>query len=515
MWNGGFVMAQIERAQVLVLGATGYVGGRLVSRLLEAGYAVRAASRSLAKLKGRSWARQENISLAAVDTLDLDSLRRALQGCKLAYYLVHSMDASHSDFAESDRIAARNMAQAAEEAGLERIIYLSGLGQPEDQLSRHLRSRSEVARILRSGKTPVTVLRAAMIIGSGSASFEILRYLVDRLPVMITPKWVETPCQPIAIRDVLAYLQGCLEHPETSGETYDIGGTDILTYRQLMTIYAEEAGLPKRWVIPVPVFTPRLSSYWIHFVTPVPAAIAQPLAEGLRNPVICQENRIRDIIPRELLTCREAIRRALDKIHHHQIETHWTDAGYLPPVESPYPGDPDWAGGTLCKDQRTKVVTGDLDSLWASVVRLGGETGWYYGDWLWQLRGSLDKLFGGVGSRRGRRDPFELYPGDALDFWRVLNVEPGRRLRLLAEMRMPGQAILEFSLTPLAGQQVEIRQTAWFAPRGLMGIAYWYGVMPLHNFVFEGMLQGIVKAGQSSRENIASSPVRQKALHRR
>jgi len=497
---------QNDRTQILVLGATGYVGGRLVNRLLEAGYTVRAASRSRDKLKGRTWANHENISLAAVDTLNLASLKQALQGCRVAYYLVHSMDATHRDFAESDRISARNMAQAAGEAGLERIIYLSGLGEQGDQLSAHLRSRSEVAHILQEGSVPVTVLRAAMIIGSGSASFEILRYLVDRLPLMITPKWVNTPCQPIAIRDVLAYLQGCLDHPETVGRTFDIGGPDILPYRQLMDIYAEEAGLPKRWIVPIPIFTPRLSSYWIQFVTPVPSVIARPLAEGLRNPVLCQENRIRDLMPRELLTCREAIRRALDKIHTHQIETHWTDAGFLPSVESAYPGDPNWAGGTLYKDERKLLVSGDIEKIWASVISIGGETGWYYGNWMWRLRGALDKLFGGVGSRRGRRDPSGLYPGDALDFWRVLNVEPRRRLRLLAEMRMPGQALLEFRLTPMENGQVELRQSAWFAPRGLMGIFYWYAVMPLHNFVFDGMLRGIARAGHSWDEPRLPSP---------
>lgn len=482
--------------QILVLGATGYVGGRLIPRLLEAGYLVKAASRSITKLKGRPWAKHERVTLTTVDTLNLDSLKQAMQGCQIAYYLVHSMDASHRDFAESDRLAAQNMVTASTEAGLERIIHLSGLGNQKDQLSKHLRSRTEVAEILRGGKTPVTVLRAAMIIGSGSASFEILRYLVDRLPVMLTPRWVETPCQPIAIRDVLAYLQGCLECPDTIGQTFDIGGEDILPYRELMEIYAEEAKLPKRWIFPVPFFTPNLSSYWIQFITPIPSSLARPLAEGLRNPVLCQEHDIRNILPRQTLSCREAIRLALDKMSNHQIETHWTDAGYLPPVENTYPGDPAWSGGTLYNDQRQITVQGDIEKLWASVTSIGGETGWYYGNWMWRLRGFLDTGFGGVGIRRGRRSPSLLLPGDALDFWRVLNIEPMRRLRLLAEMRLPGIALLEFKLTPLADHRIELHQTAWYAPRGLFGMAYWYAVMPLHNFVFNGMLRGIVRAGQ-------------------
>lgn len=490
---------------ILVLGATGYVGGRLVPRLLEAGYHVRAASRSTQKLKSRSWASHPQVSLVSVDVTDLESLKQAVAGCSVAYYLVHSMDKTNRNFSETDRKASHNMVQAAEAAGLQRIIHLSGLGEDNPDLSEHLRSRTEVANILREGKVPVTVLRAAMIIGSGSASFEILRYLVDRLPVMITPKWLETPCQPIAIRNVLNYLLGCLSHEETTGQTFDIGGTDILTYRQLMDIYAKEAKLGKRFIIPIPFFTPRISSYWINFVTPVSASIARPLAEGLRNPVVCADNRIRDIIPQELLTAREAIQLALDNIVRQSVESHWTDAGYLPPVETRYPGDPDWAGGMCFKDRRLIQVDGSLEDLWQAIVRIGGKNGWYYADWLWGLRGTLDKLTGGVGIRRGRRDPERVYPGDALDFWRVLNVDAPRRLRLLAEMKVPGVAVLEFNITPLENGKLELAQTAWFSPRGLGGILYWYAVSPFHNLLFNGMLRGIAKA---SHRQIYSGPLR-------
>jgi hypothetical protein len=389
---------------------------------------------------------------------------------------------------------------------LQRIIHLSGLGEDDPNLSEHLRSRTEVANILRTSTVPVTVLRAAMIIGSGSASFEILRYLVDRLPLMITPRWLDTPCQPIAIRNVLNDLLGCLQHPETSGETYDIGGPDILTYRKLMGIYAEEAGLGKRWIIPIPFFTTRLSSYWINLVTPVSASIARPLAEGLRNPVVCAENRIREIIPQELLTCRASIQLAVDNIVRKSVESHWTDAGYLPPVETQYPGDPAWSGGTLYQDRRViQLDGGSIEDLWKTIVSIGGSNGWYYGNWLWSLRGLLDKVFGGVGIRRGRRDPERVLPGDALDFWRVLNVDPPYRLRLLAEMKLPGLALLDFKIEPKPDGKLTLSQTAWFAPRGLGGILYWYAVTPFHNFIFNGMLRGIVR---SARHHIQQGPVR-------
>ncbi|WP_373531145.1 SDR family oxidoreductase [Vampirovibrio sp.] len=496
---------RMSRTTILVLGATGYVGGRLVPRLLQAGYRVRAASRSTQKLKSRNWASDPNVELCSVDVTNVASLQKAAEGCHAVYYLVHSMDPTTKDFAETDRLAAHNMVQVAEQVGLERIIYLSGLGEDDADLSEHLKSRTEVARILTTGGVPVTVLRAAMIIGSGSASFEILRYLVDRLPVMITPKWLSTPCQPIAIRNVLNYLLGCLQHPETTGQTYDIGGHDILTYRELMEIYSDEAGLGRRWIIPIPFFTPKLSSYWINLVTPVSASIARPLAEGLRNPVVCAESRILDIIPQELLSTRDAIRLALDNILGQNVESHWTDAGFLPPVETRYPGDPDWAGGTIFKDHRLIEVEGSVEDLWHAIVRIGGQTGWYYGDWLWALRGLLDKLFGGVGSHRGRRHPERVYPGDALDFWRVLNVDAPQRLRLLAEMKVPGLAVLEFNITPLENGRLELAQTAWFAPRGLSGLLYWYAVAPLHDLIFNGMLRGIAKA---SHHPIIKGPVR-------
>jgi len=479
---------------VLVTGSTGYVGGRLIPQLLQAGYRVRALGRSLKKLQCRPWASHPNVELAQGDVLNAASLLQAAQGCWAAFYLVHSMIAAPDTYTEADRQGARNMVEAAAQAGLDRIIYLGGLGQPDDpNLSEHLRSRTEVARILQSGPVPTTFLRAAMILGSGSASFEILRYLVDRLPVMTTPRWVRNPVQPIAISNVLNYLQGCLEHDEVRGQTFDIGGPDIVTYEQLFRIYAEEAGLPRRLIIPVPVLTPQLSALWIHLVTPVPAAIARPLAAGLRNPVVCTENRIREIIPQKLLTCRETIRLALEKIRMQTVETCWSDAGGPMPPEWVYCGDTPYAGGTVLASGFRLRLQATPAQVWEQLAQIGGETGYFFGDAWWRLRGAVDRLLGGGGFRSGRRHPSQLLVGDAVDFWRVLEVEPERRLVLLAEMKLPGEAVLEFSLQPLGTDQVEIRQVSRFLPRGLGGILYWYGVYLFHNYIFAGMLTGLAK----------------------
>lgn len=483
---------------ILVTGGTGYVGGRLIPLLLERGYRVRAVARSLEKLKNRPWALLPNVELVAADLLDPDSLGKAAAGCAVAYYLVHSMLSRPKNFEDADRKAAANMARAAEDAGLERIIYLGGLGDAGTDLSHHLRSRAEVAQVLKGGKVPVTVLRAAMIIGSGSTSFEIVRYLVDRLPVMVIPKWLETPSQPIAIRNVLNYLTGCLECPATTGQTFDIGGPDVLNYRRLMEIYAEESGLPKRRLIALPWLTTRLSSYWIHFVTPVPASMARALAEGLRNPVICRDLRIRELLPQELLDCRTAIRLALQRMDEDSVKTHWTDAGGTRPVEMLYPGDPQWAGGTVFEDNRCLRVRASSKQLWHAIKAIGGTTGWYHADMLWRLRGFLDRLVGGVGLRRGRRSVREIRSGDALDFWRVGQVIEGSRLFLIAEMKLPGRATLEFEIQESPGdtQHCLLSQRARFIPKGLWGILYWYGVLPFHAYVFGGMLRKIARAAE-------------------
>ena len=492
----------LKQGPVAVTGATGYVGGRLVPQLLASGYRVRVVGRSLSKLRCRPWGGDPNIELMQGDVLDAPSLEKSLQGCRAAFYLVHSMNPQTKDFARTDSAAARNMVKAASKAGLDRIIYLGGLGLEGAELSKHLRSRTEVARILQGGAVPTTFLRAAMILGSGSASFEILRYLVERLPVMATPKWVRTPVQPIAIRNVLNYLQGCLEHDEVKGRTFDIGGPDVLTYQGLMEIYAEEAGLPRRWIIPVPVITPRLSSYWVHLVTPVPASLAKPLTEGLRNPVVCQESSIRSIIPQRLLSCREAIGLALERVKQERIDTCWTDAGAPKAPEWTYCGDASYAGGTILESGYRALVKASPDELWDIIKGIGGLRGWYFADLLWRLRGMMDRLVGGVGLRRGRRHPDELFPGDALDFWRVLEMEDRRRLLLLAEMKLPGEALLEFGIHPVSENRTEILQLSRFLPRGLFGMLYWYGLYPFHQWVFKGMLRRIAQAsGKPILEN--------------
>ncbi|MBI9082822.1 MAG: SDR family oxidoreductase [Desulfobacterales bacterium] len=480
---------------ILVTGATGYVGGRLVPRLLAAGNRVRAAGRSLEKLNCRPWARHRMVETVCADALDPGAMAAAAKGCRVAFYLVHSMAARKGAFAEADRRAALVMAAAATAAGLERIIYLGGLGEVSDgALSRHLKSRFEVEAILKAGPVPVTILRAAMILGSGSASFEMLRYLVERLPVMTPPRWVDTPCQPIAIADVLHYLAGCLTHPATVGNTFDIGGDDVLTYRDLIQIYAETAGLPRRLILAVPVLTPRLSAQWIHLVTPVPAALAQPLAEGLAVPVVCREHRIRELIPLRPTPCREAIGTALERVAQERIDTCWSDAGAMAPPEWAACGDADYAGGTVLScGYRCRIQT-TQEEAWKAVSRIGGKNGWYFGQWLWRLRGMADRLAGGVGLGRGRRETGTLRAGDALDFYRILEVEPGRRLLLLAEMRMPGEALMEFRVTPAGEGGVDLALLARFLPLGLAGLAYWYALFPFHEWIFSGMLRNMARS---------------------
>jgi uncharacterized protein YbjT (DUF2867 family) len=484
---------------ILVTGATGYVGGRLIPALLDAGYSLRAMGRSLEKLACRPWGRHPKMELVKGDVLHRKSLETALSGCGAAYYLVHSMIAQKHKFVEADRKAAENMVSAAESAGIDRIIYLGGLAEKKDgRLSKHLLSRIEVADILQSGRIPVTDLRAPMILGSGSASFEILRYLVERLPVMITPRWVRSLNQPIAIRNVVNYLVGCLEHDETIGETYDIGGPDVLAYRDLLDIYTQEAKLPKRWIIPVPVLTPTLSAYWIHLISPVPHSIALPLTEGLSSNAVCSDTRIQSIISQKLLSPREAIRTALDKVIQEQVDTCWADAGDIITPEWAHCGDANWAGGTILQCGYRARLRATPDEVWLPISRIGGKIGWYYADKLWWLRGLADHLLGGVGLRRGRRHQTELRVGDALDFWRVLDVAPKEKLLLLAEMKVPGEALLEFKIHPIGNQVTELEMLSRFLPKGLLGILYWYGLYPFHEKVFFGMLKEIAKTIQKS-----------------
>jgi uncharacterized protein YbjT (DUF2867 family)/uncharacterized protein YndB with AHSA1/START domain len=475
---------------VLVTGASGYIGGRLVPRLLAAGYRVRCLAREPRKLTGRPWATDPGVEIVRGDVFDREALLRAMEGCGAAFYLVHSMLAAGEEYAQQDRILAHRFASAADAARLERIVYLGGLGELGAGLSEHLASRREVEEILASAQAPVTVFRAAVIIGSGSAAFETLRYLVERLPVMITPRWVSTESQPIAVRNVVQYLVDCLSVPETAGRTLDIGGPDVLSYRELMRTMAEERGLRRRLVIPVPVLTPRLSSLWIHLVTPISHRIARPLAEGLRNRVVCRNDEAQRLMPQRLLGVRESIRAALARVAHDEVETSWSMAG-------PIPGDPDWAGGTVFTDRRALRVAASPEAVWRAVLRIGGGHGWYAADALWRLRGWIDRLMGGPGLRRGRRASGEVGYGEALDFWRVTGLERGRRLVLRAEMKLPGEALLEFTIEP-DGAGSRLTQTARFLPRGLGGLAYWYAVLPLHGVVFRGMASGIRSAAQGA-----------------
>jgi len=481
---------------ILVIGATGYVGGRLIPRLLESGYRVRAVGRSLTKLKDRPWAQDSKVELAKGEVLDPESLKSAAKGCSAAFYLVHCMNSYKKNFAEADRRAARNMAEAAAEADLERILYLGGMGRVGDgQLPNLMGSGNEVADILQSGPVPVTFLRAAMILGSGSAFFEILRYLVDRMPVMVTPHWVNTACQPIAIRNVLDYLTGCLEHQETVGKTFDIGGPDVLTYRKLMDIYAEEAHLLKRLMIPGPFITTGISAYWIHLISPVPVSLTIPLTMGFRNPLICMDtSRIQSLIPQELLSCRESIRLALERIRQERVETRWSDAGILRYPEWTYGGDAAYAGGTILECGYRVHLRAAPEKVWQAVSRIGGETGWYFGNALWRIRGGLDRLMGGSGLRRGRRHPSELLVGDSLDFWRVLEVEDQRYLLLLAEMKMPGEGLMEIRITTLDNDRTEVQLFSRFLPRGLLGIFYWFVLYPFHQWIYWGILKSIAKS---------------------
>jgi uncharacterized protein YbjT (DUF2867 family) len=484
-----------QRTPVAVMGATGYVGGRLVPELLKQGYVVRCLSREPRKLADRPWRGDGHVDIRQMDLEQPDAVVQALGGCQSAYYLVHGLPSGNG--AELDRFTklAQNFARAAATAGVRRIITVSSLGASSDSRCQFARQQYAVETALASTSIPLTSLRVGLIIGSGSASFEILRYLVERLPAMITPRWVESDCQPIAVRDLLHWLVACLRVPETAGQTLEIGGPDVISYRQLMRCMSEELQLPRRWMIGVPVVTPRLSAAWISLITPVTYRVARPLAEMLRGRVVVQDTLASRLMPHDPLPVRMAVRQAIAITRSGEIPTRWSAAG-------PIPGDPSWSGGQVFSDQRTVDIDADAIAVYAAVCRIGGGHGWYAGDVLWRLRGWLDQLVGGPGLRRGRRHPENVEFGEALDFWRVVGLERGRFLRLHAEMKVPGIAQLEFQMCPRdESTQTRLTMTARFRPRGLLGILYWYAVLPLHAFVFRGMLEGIKRAAETPADD--------------
>jgi uncharacterized protein YbjT (DUF2867 family) len=461
--------------RVLVAGASGYIGRRLVGELIARGVRVRCLARTPEKLEVEPW--RADVEVVRGDILDRASLARAFHDVDAAYYLIHAIG-SGVDWQQRDRRAAENFRDAAADAGVAQIVYLGGLGDDAGgALSPHLASRHEVGRVLAAGPVPVTELRAAVVIGSGSASFEMLRHLVDVLPVMTTPRWVETRVQPIAVRDVLVYLAGVLGNTDARGKVFEIGGADVVTYRKMMDAYAQAAGLRKRVIVPVPVLSPRLSSLWVGLVTPIPADLARPLIDSLVNEVVVREHAIDDVVPHHAIGCREAIELALQKVGQLD-ERVWTPA-------DPVASDPEWAGATILSDRQVVQTTATPEALYRGICALGGDRGWLVNDWLWHLRGALDRVVGGVGMRRGRRHPTELRVGDVVDFWRVEALEAPRLLRLRAEMRLPGDAWLEWSIEAgRAEPGATLVQRAVFRPRGLFGRAYWYAVAPFHRFIF-------------------------------
>ncbi|MBW3606686.1 MAG: SDR family oxidoreductase [Actinobacteria bacterium] len=483
-----------------MLGATGYVGGRLVPRLLEAGHDVRCLARDPAKLRDAAWA--DRTQIVDGDLLAPETLHGAFADIDVVYHLVHSMGGGR-DFAGRDRRIAATVARAAADAGVGRMVYLGGLSSDAGQASEHMRSRAEVADVLRAGAVPVTELRAAVIIGSGSASFEMLRNLVEVLPVMVTPRWVESRVQPIAIRDVLRYLIGVLVVDDDKSHIYDIGGPDVLTYRQMMRLYAEVAQLPHRIIVGVPLLTPRLSSHWVGLVTPVPAAIAKPLVDSLVVDAVADDGTtaIERLVPGARIDYRTALHLALARVRDHDVETSWREADLTDrgPAE-PEPGDPAWSGGTLYADVRTARSSAPALEVFRAVCGVGGDRGWPSHNWAWRIRGVLDRAIGGIGLRRGRRDPDTLRVGDALDFWRVVAVrapdgdQPGV-LRLFAEMRLPGKACLEFHIVPTERGSV-LRQRALFAPKGLLGRLYWWAVVPFHGMIFPTMVTTLARRAE-------------------
>ena len=492
--------------RLLVTGATGYIGGRLIPQLLERGHEVRVLARHPERLSERPW--RNNVEIVAGDAGDPAALAVAMADMDGAYYLMHSLTAGHG-FEIQERHMATIFGHEAKRAGVRRIVYLGGMvpDLPPRKLSAHLRSRAEVGQILRASGVPTIELRAGVIIGSGSASFEMLRYLTERLPIMITPRWVTTRTQPIAVRDVLYYLVGAMEYEGFTNRSYDIGGPDVTTYAGMMHGFASVAGLN---LLPVNVLSPKLSSHWVGLVTPVPRSIARPLVDSLKMEVVAKNHDIADIVPdppEGLLTFREAVRLAIKRVQDADVATRWSSASVAGAPSDPLPEDPSWSGGTLYTDIRELDVNADITRVWDVVEGIGGEHGWYSANWMWTIRGLLDRAVGGVGLRRGRRDPNRTQVGDALDFWRVEAHQPPVLLRLRAEMKLPGRAWIEWRLEARGEETTHLRQRAVFHPHGLAGHAYWWAVAPFHAFVFPPMIRGMAREAEAMQSPLGRDPV--------
>lgn len=476
---------------VLVTGSTGYVGGRLVPRLLENGYQVRVFARDALRLAGRPWV--EDVEVIEGDVLKPETLPPAMKGVDIAYYLIHNMT-ERKGYRDQELRAANNFGAAASQAGVRRIIYLGALGDPESALAPHLQSRQQTGKVLAASDVPVTEFRAAIIVGAGSISFEMIRYLTEKLPIMICPRWVYQKVQPISIEDVLAYLIAALSNPQSSGKVIEIGGSDQVPYAKMMLTYAEIRGL-KRWLIPVPFLTPGLSSHWVHWITPVHASVTRPLIEGLVNEILVRDNSAREIFPSiQPVSYFQAVDSALNGLRTGDVETRWCDALYSS-LGDRQPVNLISEEGMLL-EQRQIRIKASQEGVFQIYTSLGGEKGWLYMDWAWRIRGWIDRLLGGSGLRRGRRDPVHLRVGDAVDFWRVEEIQQPGMLRLRAEMILPGNAWLQYESGQIPEGDILLLQTAIFAPRGLAGFLYWYVLYPIHGIIFSGLMKRIKKQAE-------------------
>ena len=485
-------------ARVLVTGATGYVGGRLVRELLSHNYRVRVLVRDAQRLKDYPW--RDDVEVIEGDATDLSALTLALTDIDVAYYMLHALMVKDG-FEQLEEELAEKFGQIARSRGVERIIYLGGIASGDDELSPHMSARAKTGEILRASGVPTIELRAGVVIGSGSASFEMLRHLTERLPIMVTPKWLKNRIQPIAIRDVLRFLVGSATIDSAISRDFDIGGPEVFTYMEMMQIYAEVAGLRRRIILPLPVLTPKLASGWVGLVTPVPVTLAKRLVASLKHEVVARNDEIRKLVPDApggLTNFRKAVSLALTRIKQLDVETRWSNAQTPETHSEPLPTDPDWAGGSLYQDLRRYESDDSVDQVWQRIEAIGGQNGYSTATWAWELRGIMDRMVGGVGLRRGRRDPNHLREGEALDFWRVESIARPQLLRLRAEMKMPGLAWLEFQVSKQANGKTLVTQRALYHPHGLFGHMYWWAVFPMHGIVFPSMAKKM--AGPSAKK---------------